>query len=489
MVSTLRVWWLPAALLGVFAGLLAWELLLPGYIGLADNGDFGKVTGHLGLASRRATNFVYFQPECVWSKRNYWDSPYFSSETLLAWLALELSGGARAGRIFDMRWIGAIHMVLMAAAIAFLLAALRGQPKWAQAAIAAVPILIFTDVCYAAYCNTFYMDAATLSGLLLMTALAVWIVLAGPNRIAGIVLFTAAAMLFVLSKTQHAVWMVFPAAFLATRGRRAGWIAAALVMLAGIGMLVTSDRSYRGQAMFNVLFYRLGRQEPAPAQDLLALGVQPAELRFIGMHSYVPASPIVDRQWTEGFYARTGFRRLAMWYVRHPSRTLHYLTETLTEGGRDMRPFGLGNFPPGQGHQPGERTTRMALWTDWRSALFRRWPWHIVAWYGLFVAGCLVVWTLERRPAVRRLALLALGIALLGTGEFFAASLGDPLDPARHLFQFHVCTELTVCFGAAWVVARVTRRPEKPGSGPVPPPVHAGRRAHGAAIECSRNPT
>jgi hypothetical protein len=247
--------------------------------------------------------------------------------------------------------------------------------------------------------------------------------------------------------------MMFPAAFLATRRRRAGWIAAAMVMLAGIGLLATSDRSYRGQALFNALFYRLGRQEPAPERDLLAMGVRPEELRYIGMHSYVPGSPIVDRQWTEGFYARIGLGSLAKWYAHHPSRTLHYLSETLTEGAHNMRPVDLGNYPAGQGHPPGARTTRLAVWTDLRSALFKRWPWHIVAWYGLFVAGCIAV--------------------LLGVGEFLAASLGDPLDPGRHLFQFHVCTELTFCFGAAWVVASLTRGREKPGRDPVPPPARA----------------
>ena len=33
------------------AGILAWKLLLPGFIGMADNGDFGKVAGPLCLAS------------------------------------------------------------------------------------------------------------------------------------------------------------------------------------------------------------------------------------------------------------------------------------------------------------------------------------------------------------------------------------------------------------------------------------------------------
>ena len=44
--------------------------------------------------------------------------------------------------------------------------------RWTSAL---APAVIFTDVCYTAYLNSFYMDAAALSGLLLMTACAVWI--------------------------------------------------------------------------------------------------------------------------------------------------------------------------------------------------------------------------------------------------------------------------------------------------------------------------
>ena len=46
-------------------------------------------------------------------------------------------------------------------------------------------------------------------------------------------------------------------------------------------MLATSDRAYRGQAIFNLLFYRIG------ADDLASTGVRPDEMRYIGMHGAV----------------------------------------------------------------------------------------------------------------------------------------------------------------------------------------------------------
>jgi hypothetical protein len=441
------VWdrWIKWGLAAACAVCLAAQLLFPGYIGIANNGDFGKVYGWLCLAPRGPeTNFVYFQPDYVWSARNYWNSPYHSSESALAWAATRMAGATNPGAGFNLRWLGAIHAVLWLSALALLMAGRR----W-TAALA--PVLIFTDVSYTAYLNSFYMDAAALSGLLLMTAGAVWIASGEQMSARQGIVFTGAALLFVTSKAQHAVWMTLPAAFLIACGvwrresRRVAWCGAGVVVLAGCWMLASTDQAYRGQAMFNVLFYRLAPR----GADLASLGVAPEEMRYRGMHSYMEGSPANDRGWTEAFYRRTGFARLVGWYARHPASTLGFLRETLVEGAPEMRPVSLSNFRVEDGRAPGARTSRFAAWSDLRSALLRRWPWHIVMWYAAFAIGCLV--------SGSRVAWVGLGVAVLGAGEFGAAALGDSLDAGRHLFLFHAATDLTICFAAGWAIQKAMR--------------------------------
>src|ERR1019366_3380251 len=211
---------------------------------------------------------------------------------------------------------------------------------------------------------------------------------------------------------------------------------------AGAGMLNSTDGSYRGQAMFNILFFRLG---PAGA-DLQSLGVKPEELRYRGMNAYTPGAPAADRAWTEEIARRTGFGRLLGWYARHPGSTLGFLAETLREGAPEMRPVNLGNFRAADGRAPGARTERFGMWSQWRSELLRRWPWHMVAWYAVFLAGCLASGSPVRW--------VAMGILALGAGEFAAAALGDALDAGRHLFLFHAATDLTVCFAAGWLLEK-----------------------------------
>jgi hypothetical protein len=443
--------WIILALSTAAALCLAVQCLFPNFIGLANNGDFAKVYGYFSLAPHAPiTNFIFFQPDYTFSAGNFWDSPYHSSETALAWVATRLARATREGAPFDIRWLGAIHAALCLSAFAILLAAWRKLPPLALAASAILPLIVFTDVCYTAYLNTFYMDAAALCALLLMTATAVWLATA-PGTF-PLCMFTAAALFFVTSKAQHALWMWLPAAFLLSQNvgqalppanprifRTFAAAASALVLFAGIAMLVSTDLSYRGQALFNVIFFRLG---PAGA-DLRELGITPSELHYTGSHSYAPGAPTNNRQWSEQFYARTGTARLMNWYLRHPARTLRFLGQTLRDGAAEMRPYNLSNFPQSAGRPPGARTARFALWSDWRTALVLRWPWHLLFWYLLFVAAC---------AATRsRLKWLALGVATLGAGEFFAAALGDALDAGRHLFLFQAATDLTICFAVAFL--------------------------------------
>ncbi|MCX6630586.1 MAG: hypothetical protein NTW28_23470, partial [Candidatus Solibacter sp.] len=192
--------------------------------------------------------------------------------------------------------------------------------------------------------------------------------------------------------------------------------------------------------------YRLG---PSGA-DLEPLGVRPEELRYRGMHAYMPGARAADRAWTEEFGRRTGFARLLVWYARHPGSTLGFLAETLKEGAPEMRPVYLGNFRVSDGRAPGARTERFAVWSNWRSGLLRRWPWLLVGWYAVFLAGYLG----SRSP----LSWVAMGVAALGAGEFAAAALVDSLDAGRHLFLFHAATDLTVCFAAAWLVQKLLQK-------------------------------
>jgi hypothetical protein len=139
--------------------------------------------------------------------------------------------------------------------------------------------------------------------------------------------------------------------------------------------------------------------------------------------------------------------------VRHPGHTLKIVWGTLATDAQTMRPENLSNFRRKDGHTPGARSTRFALWSNFRAALLARWPWHMVLWYAVFVAGAIGALGSPRS----RVAWIAIGVAVLGLGEFAAAALADCMETARHLFLFHACTDLTFCLAAAYLSGRFAR--------------------------------
>jgi hypothetical protein len=390
----------------IFAIVLALQLFVPPFAGLANNGDFPRVTGWLSIGPKDhgwPDNFLYFVSDYIRDAHYFWPSGVYSSELPLAWL------GTRFG--LDIRCVGAVHASLFLAAVWL---ALRRLTLPA----ALVALIVFTDLGYTAYFNSFYMDTAALLGLLLMVALAekpgAW--------------FAAAALLFVLSKPQHAAFAILPAALLWFRGRRA---LAGAVLAAALVSPFTVPAAIRQQALFDLVFCKIAQD----TGDLAQLGLPASDAKYIGMNSYQPNSPGNDAQWLARFGRQTGYAAAAMFYVHHPLRTAGFLWQDLTREAFQIRPVNLRTI---RREDAGRTGFHYTFWSDFRSWLFRVWPWHIVVWYAA------VVWF-----AIQRRSVLVLGLCALALGEFFVASLTAASETYRHLFLFHAITDVTVCAAVA----------------------------------------
>jgi hypothetical protein len=430
--------WQEPALLAICAVILSVQLFVPPFIGLADNGDFPKITGRLSLGPRYGgQNFIHFVSDYLRSPRFYWKSETLSTELPLAWIATCLSRTTKDGDAFDIRWLGAVHAILLLCALYVLMRTLRPRLL-----IAAAAIFIFTDVHYVSYFNSFYTDAVALLGLLLMTALAVHIAMTGLQT-RNAILFCFAALLFIGSKPPHAIWGFLPAAFIALSGGRRGLPFALILLAASAITLWLSPTGYTAQPLFTLVFSKLARQSPVPQETLTELGLRREDSAFIGMNAFMAGAPVLDPKWTSEFSRRTSYGAVLKWYLHHPLRALELLDQTLTIEAPQMRALNLSNFRRQDAPTLGWRAGRFALWSDFRSALFRKWPHHMLVWYLLVIAAS--IWIIRTPQA--RLGWIALGIAMLGIGEFCVAGLADAAETYRHLFIFHACTDLTICCG------------------------------------------
>lgn len=433
-----RLAWLALAIAALFFG---WRLFAWPPIGIADNGDFPKITGPLwiGPAAGRAAaeDHRFFVVDYVRSTDFIWNSGVSSSEEAYAWCAFHISRLFQRGNAFDIRWEGALHLAVLLFALFWTISALGRLGPRTQIAAAAAAIFIFGDAAYLAYCNTFYMDAAGFTAIALMTAAATDIAVRGYSnwRLAGL---TAGALLYVTSKIQHAPMAIVVAVLMVVFLRRR-WVlaAAALVAAAAIPMMHSAPQAWRGEALFDVVFYEITPGSPTPLKDLQELGLGEKDLPYVGMHVYSPGDPTRDVEWSRRLTERVPYSHVARFYATHPWRTLGFLWHNLYEFAWQIQEPGMGNYPRGSGKPPGAQAA--GYWSSLRSEVLRRAPLTAPIWIVLVLAYAL--W--RRTP----LAWLCAALAVLSVGEFGIAALSDAVETNRHLFLFHVYTELTICFG------------------------------------------
>lgn len=443
--------WSEALLLGLFVGFCSVQILVPPYIGLADNGDFPKVSGRFSCAppDEIARNFRYFVANYVFDPKYHWNGQVLSSEIAVAAVPILLVK-ATGARIFNIRWLGLVHLLIYAAAYYYLLVYLRRFGRFFQIAIGGLALWIFTDVAYVAYFNSFFTDTAALLGLVWMVAAGLHLVPREPSRRA-IWLFTAAAMLFITAKTQHASWGLLPAGLLASRR---AFRHAALLVAAEAFVIFTTSPLYSVEGLFNVIFSKLAPQSASPELAVREVGLGQAEFRYIGTNCYAPDSPFTSVQAKLDFNHRTSFGRVAVYWLRHPGEAYQAVRGDLVNKAHDIRPTNLSNFRERDGHPPYALTTRFSSWSSFRAALFRRAPVHIVVWY-LFVITGAGVMAFRRQP--RGPAVICLGICAMAVLEFLLATLFDAIETERHLLIFHALTEVTICFAAAWAVDAIVQ--------------------------------
>jgi hypothetical protein len=117
--------------------------------------------------------------------------------------------------------------------------------------------------------------------------------------------------------------------------------------------------------------------------------------------------------------------------------------------------------------------TRFSLWSNLRSLALRIFPYHVLLFY-LAPWMVALVARIQKRVDLRwPLMPLALALSAAGMLEFAMASLTDALDIARHLFMFHVITELLILMMVAAFISRGTRRRTVVESKAVPAPAEA----------------
>jgi hypothetical protein len=437
--------------LAAAAGIVAFQVLVPPPIGLADNGDFKKITGKFSLRApydRSADLAQYVALRYQFVPESHWESAFHSSETLLVQAAVWLSQLVSRDGTFDVRFIGALHASLFLLALALFAPLLGGLRPALQAVLLALAILFFCDVMYSIYDNSFYMDAAAFGFLLLALVFLARAVRSGGHGPADAWLAVLFSVLMLTAKTQHALLAV-PLALFVLWKRRAMWprrallwSAMAAVSIAGsaaYSLLEGTPPGYANPCLFNIIFARLLPTAADPSAELASLGLDDSYLRFAGMDTYTLDSPMNDGSFVEELMSKTSFSDLALFYLTHPGRALRVAGMALQEASL-QRPALLGNYDRSAGRPPNAQSHAFSIWSTVKRKVLGGAPWL----YPLVFAIAVGI-------VARRLPAGGVALGIMGAIEFGLGGMMDSCEVTRHLFLFNAIWDVSF-FGAVCVL-------------------------------------
>lgn len=441
-------------LLAISATTLIAQFLVRPAVGIANNNDFAKMSGPLALGPEQGDweshkqygEFVYLY---IKADRYLYNSPFsaaefVSSEFFFVKLARALQKIFQPGPRFDIRWMGSVHGAFLLFAIAVWIYAFT--PPWRLYA-GLLAVFIWTDVAYVQYLNSFYMDAAAIVCLLLCVAAGLHAIQDRNSRVFPLVT-TGAALLFAASKSQHAVpALVFIPLFLSlafwsrNRAARATWVSGSVLLVVCVGgMLLHDSAEYRSANVFYTVFVRIVPAAPDRLRALEELGLGREEFGLVGTYAFLSNSPMSNPEWVAQFGRRCNYATLFRYYLRHPSVPVHFLYQDLSGPASHLRPW--GNLSPDDGFKPGAQAAHFGYWSDFRSWLFRRAPWHSIVLLCAAIGSAL--WLLLLSPPDRPLAGLALAVQILAIMEYGIAILADAVETARHLILFHAAIDISI---------------------------------------------
>jgi hypothetical protein len=442
-------------LLALFGAALAFQLLVPPIVGLADNGDFSRVASPLGIFPPEELGdrafFQWIVPHYRFDARRIWIRGLccYSSQTALAVAALPLGLVTAPRGRFDLRATGVVNGLALVAALALLLVALRPLPLVQRGLAGLLLVVAFSDVGYVSFLNSFYTEPAALVFFLATLALALLLARTAnpPVWLAGA--FLLASALLGTSRPQNAPLGFF----LAVLGwrivryddaprRRLVVVAAVLLCVASFAYSRSTssllERIYRFNAVFRVLL----PNSPEPHRDLAALGLPPHFARWIDVPGFSAQAPVNDAAFQRDF-AHVGYGTLAVFYAARPARLWRLLDRGAAEA-FEMRPSGFGNFAQETGAPPFAVSGSYSAWSRAKAKFLPQ----RVGFFALYLVGSIAAAIHLRRRATsaasRRVAEIWIALVLIASFQFAVASMITGATSRRSFFFFNAVFDVTL---------------------------------------------
>lgn len=394
------------------------------------------------------------------TRKYVWDPSYreprweqITTEFIPVAIALVLNRAFGNRATFDITLVGFVHALIFMLAFIRLLWVTRTLAR--HRIVWAAMLLVLTDVGYVAYWNSLYTEPA--SCLFFLFLLAESIALCTSNRVTpGAVLrWSLFAILWIMAKTQNAVFCVPLGVYglslalraLDARARWAAVVCAVAILSAGMVMYRCLLPAPRMVNLYNMIFFAVLPESGDPSGDLKALGLDPSYVRYSGTLAWSPGTGVADGSVVNAIQANVTPGTLVKFYLKRPARLWKHVRAVLSVA-LLLRPEFCGNFEKSAGRPPGARSEAVALWSHFHErSLAPIGRYLLLAIVLAPLAGGALLFKRSLAPAFRRWTEVAIGLSLCCSMAFFAAAFGDAWDIVKHQFIFNLLLDACLVFG------------------------------------------
>ncbi len=435
-----QIFWLLAVLLVLYT------VIIPPVFGLGGGSEQYETLTHVGLftpdgADASAISGVY----------GIMDGD--GARGLYEWF---LSALAQIGKLFSafpVQLLGSVYAAIFLGSLYVILKQLQYTGLWVNLAVGALFVIVFCDLGYLAYLNSFYRDA--LSFVLLFALAASVLSMRHEMKWWKLALYTLLAVAFVFTRKLNflaglglaftAVWTVR----LPQMGRlkAACWVCAVAIAVSCVFSLFATPVPAEQEGKFHAVFYGALKGSKDLEADAQALGASPA---LAGKTYYETDG--ADRSAADG----VTYGDIAIFYLTHPSALLRELNIAadnsyfLTQGYLD---YGGGGWK-GQ--------MALKVWSFLKRTVLPKGLWMILLFCAAYIAMCVVNVRKYRAAGDGKNVFLAGVLAILPVAALIelvgTVILTGEAAISRNLFCFGIYFDLMLVSAVIWAVHTVLNR-------------------------------
>lgn len=467
MKSWIRFEWLIVAV----AAAIVLPLLFFSPIGVANNGDFYRMmlAGGIDFAdpgeSYRDKYFGYFH---TLYKYGPFSAERYVSSQIVPVFAAGMLGRLLDPRTFDIRILAFLYSLLYVAALYVIVKYNKQRSIVINLALVASLSLVFLDIGYIAYFNSFFGEAVTVIFMLLTFGLALALLRSDKPSVWLLTAFYLSAVCLVGTKLQNApIGLLLLLLGLRCRKLRddrfwqwtvGGW--SAVLLLATVTMYAAAPNELKHINLYQTVFFGVLKGSPDPAADLRELGL-PQAFKVNAGTNYFQKDTAIRQDDPRILEALEGIshKDVLLYYAKHPDRFLQKLKRA-AENGTSIRPLYLGSYEKEAGQPYGAVSYAYSAWSTFKVKYMPNNLGFVAAFAAVYLIVLGAEYARRRRSVRQRLYLEALLVlALAGMFGFAIPLVGDgEADLGKHLFLFNVCFDMMMVVSVLYAVRFIVNK-------------------------------